>query len=63
MYNEIIYFDNNATTLLDKRVLDAMLPYFTNDFGNPSSTHNFGKTSSKAVNNAKKYCNSNKFKL
>lgn len=54
MYNEIIYLDNNSTTPLDKRVLDAMLPYFINDFGNPSSTHNFGKNSSKAVDAAKK---------
>ena len=54
MDNSIIYLDNNATTPLDKRVLDAMLPYFTNEFGNPSSTHNFGKTSNKAVETAKK---------
>jgi cysteine desulfurase len=54
MDNSIIYLDNNATTPLDKRVLDAMLPYFTNEFGNPSSTHNFGKTSNKAVETAKR---------
>lgn len=54
MDNSIIYLDNNATTPLDKRVLDAMLPYFIDDFGNPSSTHNFGKKSSKAVDFAKK---------
>ena len=54
MDNSIIYLDNNATTPLDKRVLDAMLPYFIDDFGNPSSTHNFGKKSSKAVDIAKK---------
>jgi cysteine desulfurase len=54
MDNSIIYLDNNATTPLDKRVLDAMLPYFTNEFGNPSSTHNFGKTSNNAVETAKR---------
>ncbi len=54
MDQSTIYLDNNATTPLDKRVLDAMLPYFINDFGNPSSTHNFGKESSKAVDIAKK---------
>ena len=32
-----IYFDNAATTLLDPEVLDAMMPYLTNKFGNPSS--------------------------
>ena len=54
MDNSIIYLDNNATTPLDKRVLDAMLPYFIDNFGNPSSTHNFGKSSNKAVDIAKK---------
>ena len=54
MDNSIIYLDNNATTPLDKRVLDAMLPYFIDNFGNPSSTHNFGKGSNKAVDTAKK---------
>lgn len=54
MDQSTIYLDNNATTPLDKRVLDAMLPYFIDDFGNPSSTHNFGKKSSKAVDIAKK---------
>lgn len=54
MYNKIIYLDNNSTTPLDERVLDAMLPYFINEFGNPSSTHTFGLNSKKAVDTAKK---------
>jgi len=38
-----LYFDNQATTPLDPRVLDAMLPYLTNNFGNPhSKSHKFG---------------------
>ena len=38
-----VYFDNNATTRTDPRVVDAMLPYFTEDYGNPSSeSHAFG---------------------
>lgn len=54
MEHSIIYLDNNATTPLDNRVLETMLPYFTSDFGNPSSTHNFGINSKKAVEAAKK---------
>ena len=38
-----LYFDNQATTPLDPRVLDSMLPYLTNNFGNPhSKSHKFG---------------------
>ncbi|NVO11212.1 MAG: cysteine desulfurase [Bacteroidales bacterium] len=45
---ERIYFDNAATTPLDPLVLNAMMPYFTNSFGNASSLHRFG-TESKVV--------------
>ncbi|MGH3089111.1 MAG: cysteine desulfurase family protein [Rubrobacteraceae bacterium] len=49
-----IYLDNNATTPLDGRVLDAMMPYLTEDFGNPSSsTHAFGWTAGAAVDVAR----------
>lgn len=45
-----VYLDNNATTPLDKRVLDAMMPYLTDKFGNASSkTHAFGWVSNEAV--------------
>lgn len=37
-----VYLDNNATTRVDPKVVEAMLPFFTESFGNPSSTHEFG---------------------
>ncbi|MFW5792575.1 MAG: cysteine desulfurase NifS [Desulfohalobiaceae bacterium] len=37
-----IYMDNNATTMVDPRVLEAMLPFFSERYGNPSSMHTFG---------------------
>jgi len=49
-----IYLDAHATTPMDKRVLDAMLPYFTESFGNPSTnTHVYGWEASAAVKNAR----------
>jgi cysteine desulfurase len=49
-----IYLDNNATTPLDERVLEAMLPYLKEHFGNPSSTtHAFGWTAGAAVDVAR----------
>ncbi len=49
-----IYLDNSATTPLDPAVVDAMLPYLREQFGNPaSSTHAFGQTASKAVEAAR----------
>jgi len=38
----IIYVDNNATTSVDPAVLEAMLPFYTENYGNPSSMHAFG---------------------
>ena len=48
-----IYFDHAATTPVDKRVLEKMLPYFTEVFGNASSQHMFGREAVKAVDEAR----------
>lgn len=48
-----IYFDNNATTPIDVRVLNAMLPFFTDNFANANSTHNLGIKANEAVKNAR----------
>lgn len=49
-----IYFDNAATTPLDKEVLEAMLPYMTDKFGNPSSIYSYGRETRLAIENARK---------
>ena len=49
-----IYFDNAATTTLDPLVLEAMMPYLTEKFGNPSSIYSYGRETRLAVENARK---------
>ncbi len=49
----VIYLDNNATTRVDPQVLEAMLPFFTERYGNPSSIHRFGGEVSFAVESAR----------
>ena len=48
-----IYLDNNATTRVDDAVLEVMLPYFTEQFGNPSSMHSFGNKVGLAIKKAR----------
>lgn len=49
----LLYFDHAATTPVKDEVLQEMLPYFTNNFGNPSSIYSIGRRSKKAVENAR----------
>jgi cysteine desulfurase len=51
---ERIYFDNAATTALDPRVLEVMMPYLTEKFGNPSSIYSYGRESRMAIEQARK---------
>ena len=49
-----IYLDNNATTMVDPAVVEEMLPYFSEQFGNPSSLHSFGNKVGFALKKARK---------
>ena len=49
-----IYFDNAATTPLDPEVFNAMIPFFTEKFGNPSSIYSYGRETRMAIENARK---------
>jgi cysteine desulfurase len=48
-----VYFDHNSTTALKTEVLEAMLPFMTNQHGNPTSRHSFGRTARAAVEHAR----------
>jgi len=48
-----IYLDNNATTKTDPAVIEAMMPFLTDQYGNPSSAYRFGKHSAEAVERAR----------
>jgi cysteine desulfurase len=48
-----VYLDYSASTPLDQRVLDRMMPYFRDDYGNPSSAHSYGRKSEKAIEQAR----------
>ncbi len=49
MEKRFVYADNAATTSVSKNVLDAIIPYLTSDYGNPSSIYSLGQTAAKAV--------------
>lgn len=50
-----IYFDNAATTPIDERVLETMLPFMKSDFGNANSAHHLGQKSKVAIEDAREY--------
>ena len=47
---KIRYFDHSATTAVDDRVLEAMIPYFSENYGNPSSVYGIGKDNKEVIN-------------
>lgn len=47
---KIRYFDHSATTAVDEKVLEAMLPYFSENYGNPSSVYSIGKCNKEIIN-------------
>src|SRR4029077_8596793 len=49
-----VYLDHSATTPADRRVVDAMMPYLTEKFGNASSVHLFGQEARAAVDRARR---------
>jgi cysteine desulfurase len=51
--SELIYLDNNATTRVDPAVVEEMLPYLTEFYGNPSSGYRFGQVVNKALEKAR----------
>ena len=50
----MIFLDNQSTTPIDRRVLKAMDPYFRGDFGNPHSSHAYGRKASAVIETARK---------
>jgi cysteine desulfurase len=52
-HQRIIYFDNNATTQVDPAVVEAMMPWLREDYGNPSSVYSLGKRAAAALDTAR----------
>ena len=56
MEKRFVYADNSATTKISKEVLDAMMPYLTESYGNPSSIYKLGRDSKRAIETAREKC-------
>ena len=56
MEKRFVYADNSATTKISKSVLDAMMPYLTEAYGNPSSIYKLGRESKRAIETAREKC-------
>ena len=54
-FEKIYYLDYNSTTPMDSRVLQAMMPFFIDNFANPSSTHHFGQSINEKVKQAREH--------
>lgn len=50
---KIVYLDNGATTMVDPKVIEIMLPYMTKHYGNPASTHQIGEEAREAIEKAR----------
>ena len=53
MADKVIYLDNNATTRVDDKVLESMLPYLKEEYANPSSMYDFAKQPAAAIREAR----------
>lgn len=51
--NQMVYADNAATTALSRAAFEAMLPYLTTEYGNPSSGYSFGRNAKRAIQDAR----------
>ena len=51
--NKIRYFDHAATTAVDREVLEEMMPYFSIEYGNPSSLYSIGRSIKRAINKSR----------